>query len=216
MPYVQALGRRIRTARKSAGLSQKTLAARVDISQSSLSEYENGEHQPDIDKLHDIARELGIDAEDLIGDNGSVTTSDDLPQTVQIPEFSLTVAAGGGAVIDQEAPAGYWPWPRRFFAAFDMNPHSFIVLTVSGDSMEPTLRSGDKLLIDTSRSNPATPGIYVLSMQDLAVVKRLEMIPGTKPPRIRISSDNPQHHAYEVNIEDLTVIGWVAAKVSRI
>ncbi len=74
-----------------------------------------------------------------------------------------------------------------------------MVLTVTGDSMEPTLRSGDKLLVDSTRNNPAVPGLYVMAFGDMAVVKRIELIPGSNPARLRISSDNQLHHAYETD-----------------
>jgi phage repressor protein C with HTH and peptisase S24 domain len=37
------------------------------------------------------------------------------------------------------------------------------MITVDGDSMEPLLSSGDRILIDTSRRVSVPPGIFVIS-----------------------------------------------------
>ena len=36
------------------------------------------------------------------------------------------------------------------------------MITIDGDSMEPLLGSGDRILIDTSQRVPAPPGIFVI------------------------------------------------------
>lgn len=210
-------GVRLKKARKTAKLTQSALAEQLGVGQNTISDWESGKYLPGDHHLHDLIKRFDIDVGSLEEMEASrvVRTTDDLGDIVSVPEYDLNVAAGGGAVISHEDPAGHWPWPRRFFETIGRSPQTFMILTVSGDSMEPTLRSGDKLLIDTSRHNPAVPGIYVVAMEDMAVVKRLELIPGSRPTRIRISSDNPLHQAYEAHLADVQVVGWVSAVVSR-
>ncbi len=216
MTYRIALGKRIKSARRRAGMRQLDVAEKLDVGQATVSGWENGAYEPDEDTLHELASLFDVDADDLIGTQPTVGVSDDLGSTVMIPEYPLHVAAGGGALIEDSPPTSFWPWPRRFFETMDWNPSWFMVLTVTGDSMEPTLRSGDKLLVDSTRNNPAVPGLYVMAFGDMAVVKRIELIPGSNPARLRISSDNQLHHAYESAAADVKIIGWVAAKVSRL
>ena len=68
-------------------------------------------------------------------------------------------------------------------------------LKVSGDSMLPTLRSGDIVLIDKKAYSTAMPkvGEIVLAhhpYMDLSIIKRIKDI--TIEGRIVLSSDNPQ------------------------
>ena len=216
MTYRIELGKRIKTARRRAGIRQLDVAEKLDVGQATVSGWENGAYAPDDDVLHQLAELFHVDAEDLIGTQPPAGSTDDFSNTVMIPEYPLQVAAGGGALIEESAPTSYWPWPKRFFQTMDWNPAWFMVLTVTGASMEPTLRSGDKLLVDSTRNNPAVPGLYVLGLEDMAVVKRIELIPGSNPARLRISSDNQLHHAYETDASTVKIIGWVAAKVSRL
>lgn len=61
------LGHRIRTWRQRRGVSQAGLAERVGVTQSSLSNYENGKRDVSVYILMEIARALDVDLEDLTG-----------------------------------------------------------------------------------------------------------------------------------------------------
>lgn len=60
-----SLGERIRAARKRAGLSHDTLAARVGTSRQHLIRLEKGIHHPKPEMLSRIAEALGCTVEDL-------------------------------------------------------------------------------------------------------------------------------------------------------
>lgn len=49
-------GTKIKTARKSVGLSQKDLAAKLNLTNKAISSYEVGRAQPPIDTLREISR----------------------------------------------------------------------------------------------------------------------------------------------------------------
>ena len=59
-------------------------------------------------------------------------------------------------------------------------PEAVRMLRVRGDSMEPELSEGDRLLVDTARRRPATGEMFVLWDGGGLVVKRVEYVnPGT-------------------------------------
>lgn len=62
------LGGAIRRARKSSGLSMVKLAARLDVSQSFLSQVENGRIYPSVSSLYRIADALGVSVGALMGE----------------------------------------------------------------------------------------------------------------------------------------------------
>ena len=45
---------------------------------------------------------------------------------------------------------------------FRAKPEDLQMIAVDGDSMEPLLSSGDRILIDVSRQVPVPPGIFVI------------------------------------------------------
>lgn len=61
-----SLPKNIVRARKKAKLSQADLAKKLDMSRSSVSEYEAGKHKPKLDLLIKIAKVTGVSLEDLV------------------------------------------------------------------------------------------------------------------------------------------------------
>jgi phage repressor protein C with HTH and peptisase S24 domain len=89
-------------------------------------------------------------------------------------------------------------------------------MRVEGDNMMPTLRPGDAVLVDTTRRSPIPPGMFVLHDGMGLVAKRLEYIPSSDPPRVRIISDNPFYQPCEGRVDVLNVIGrirWFAREM---
>ena len=83
------------------------------------------------------------------------------------------------------------------------------LITISGDSMAPTLEHGDMVMVDTNRTSPSPPGIFVLDDGVGLVAKRVDAIPNTAPRMLRLSSDNPAYSNYQRRIDEVRVIGQV-------
>lgn len=61
------IGSKIRAARKKAGLKQKELAKKIGVTESRISQYENGSQRPRVDTIQKIAEGLNISPFDLLG-----------------------------------------------------------------------------------------------------------------------------------------------------
>ena len=81
------------------------------------------------------------------------------------------------------------------------------MITVDGDSMEPLLSSGDRILIDVSRQVPVPPGIFVIWDGMGLVAKRIEHVPHSEPPKVVLRSLNPEYDSYERLAEEIRVVG---------
>jgi phage repressor protein C with HTH and peptisase S24 domain len=91
------------------------------------------------------------------------------------------------------------------------------VITVDGDSMEPTLRTGDTVLVDFGQNQPGDKdGIYVIRTGNGLQVKRLQVELG-RPVRLSVLSDNPAYQPQRnLSAEDIQVIGrviWLGRQV---
>ena len=80
---------------------------------------------------------------------------------------------------------------------FRAKPDDLRMITVDGDSMEPLLSSGDRIMIDVSRNLPSPPGIFVIWDGLGLVAKRIEHVPHSDPLRVVLKSLNPQYDSYE-------------------
>lgn len=110
-----------------------------------------------------------------------------------------------------------WTFPSRFvreeLRAAEPNLR---VIETQGDSMAPTILSGDRVIVDAGHRVPSPDGIYALRDQfDLIVVKRLQAL-RTTPPRLRIISDNQTHEAEEVGLDDVAIVGRVLWALKRL
>ena len=141
-----------------------------------------------------------------------------VPGFAQVPELDVRASAGHGAFHegDEEIKA-VWMFPdaviRHELRARSANLR---IITIDGDSMEPLLASGDRVLVDTAQRVPAPPGIFVIWDGLGIVAKRIEHIPTAEPSRIVIKSVNPIYGDYERPTEEVNIIGrviWAGKKL---
>lgn len=206
---------KLKLARKERGMTQTELAERLEVRQSVVSDLENGKLASWDIHGERLAQILGKPANYF--QNGPTPdlpvvrdSRDDLPPTVEIPEYDVRLSAGPGFYVDEETTKRTWPMPR--FLVVDrlgLEPQRATVQEVIGDSMEPTLSSGDYVLLDLRDQRLGLPGVFAVWDGDALVCKRVERIPGSDPAEVRLKSDNPLHGEYRVREEQVNVIGRV-------
>jgi phage repressor protein C with HTH and peptisase S24 domain len=166
-----------------------------------------------------LAEALGVD-ESLLGRktlSKRPLAVDAKPSHIRnVGEYNALVSAGGGISLADEEKIGEWPLPRPYLDDMNLSGNGLAVVPVKGDSMEPTLRSGDRVLIDMGDKNVSQGGLFVLWDGSGRVVKRVERVPGAKPPLLALISDNPLHTRYQVSAIDVDIIGRVVWAARRL
>lgn len=193
--------------------SAAELARRVHIKVPTVRSHVNGTRGIPKDTAQKYARALGIKPADIYypakpsdKDNLSPPISDN----VQVPHLDIQFAAGDGFYIDREKIKGYWPFSRSFLAQLGVGANARLAMVdVRGDSMEPTLREGDAILVNMSDTSPDGRGIFILLDDELNLVKRLEKVPFSGTPKLSVISDNPQRRAYERPAKAISIQGRV-------
>jgi len=144
-------------------------------------------------------------------------TIDNDPAVAAVPEVNINASAGGGALVDHERRGDNWYFPASWLRhELRAEAENLRIISIDGDSMEPILEAGDKILIDTSRKAPSPPGIFVLYDGMGLVAKQLEPVPNTEPARVLIRSANPRYQDYERTVDEVSIIGrvvWYARRV---
>ena len=98
----------------------------------------------------------------------------DVPGVRSVRMIEMEAAAGGGAYNLDEAPVAGPVWFRRdWIDSHGMDPTQAVVISVRGDSMEPTLPAGCKILVNRQRRRRRVGNIYVITTPDGLIVKRL-------------------------------------------
>ena len=134
----------------------------------------------------------------------------DPSEFVLLPRYNVRAAAGAGAVIESERIVDYLAfkaeWVRRTLGAA---PRNLLLIEAWGDSMEPTVRHGDLLLIDTSEPRVRDNAIYALLIEGDLVVKRVQRkLDGA----LVVRSDNEAYPPEEIPAAEsarLSVVGRV-------
>jgi phage repressor protein C with HTH and peptisase S24 domain len=151
-----------------------------------------------------------------LSDIRRVAQKEDAPSGASlVPVFDVAASAGNGHTVDREPVAYSLAFPPSYLKRLtSSSPSNLAIITVKGDSMEPTLLDDDIVLIDLSKRSLSFDGLFVLQYDDALHVKRVGRSP--KPGHITIISDNRLFPAYEAAASDVTPIGkvlWYGRKV---
>lgn len=131
---------------------------------------------------------------------------------VDVPRLALGASAGSGVDAGGEERIGAIRFSGRWLREQGLEPAMLSAIAVTGDSMEPTLRDGDEILVDRS-PKPLRDGIHVVRLDDSLLVKRLET---GRPGRIALLSDNQAYRPIEAKPGEVEVIGRVVWKSGRL
>jgi transcriptional regulator with XRE-family HTH domain len=143
------------------------------------------------------------------------------PAPGQVPELDTRAGLGGGGVPAREVrkegrhadpvKSEGWLFPASFVREqLHTSAARLLVLDTAGDSMAPTIASGERVIVDTGHKTPSPDGLYaVRDTFGWIVVKRLQMLRSARPARVKIISDNPNHSSEEVPLGELEIVGKV-------
>jgi len=210
------LAERLRARARQLGMNAREVAEQARVNRSFVYDIMRGRSEhPNREKLDKVARAIKVDRDWLLKGKGQV--EGDEPEMeeadgfIAVPSVEITASMGGGQILSDEVEDGepYHfknSWITRRLRA---DPANLRIMHVEGDSMMPTLHDGDVVLVDLARALPTPPGIFVLFDGMGLVAKRLEHIPNSDPPRVRVISDNTFYTPYERIADEIKIIGRI-------
>ena len=200
--------------RKQRGMSQTELAERVGTTLNMLGKLERGDRTLDTDWLKRIGQALEVPPHDLISPidqtrhlrpiNPRVADDD----VVEITALDLSLSMGPGTLIEDFVEAEPVKMSLSLVQSITRTPSDRLRLVRGiGDSMEPTLRTGDRVMVDLNERQLARiNGIYWIDHLGTHGIKRLR--PAGRG-RVMIMSDNQLVQDFDVDAEDLRIEGRV-------
>lgn len=202
------LSERLTALMAEKGLSQAELARMIGVKQPSIFKILSGQTLNPKNIL-EIAAALNVDPHWLKTGEGDPDPSYRIvevsepqnPNTVRIDILDVEASAGNGAylspteqgLLSQEFDLTFF---RQQFGRADAKHLKLI--TVKGDSMAPTLESGDLLYVDISENYFAADGLYVFTFDGQTFIKRLQKV----GKEMLVISDNPTYKEWTFTQDD--------------
>lgn len=124
----------------------------------------------------------------------------DSNDVAMVPRLDIQASAGHGSLVDHEDAVEFLAFPPDWLRRRGINPVAARALTARGDSMEPTIRSGDVLLVDTSWQRVDDNGIYVVVSAGFVLVKRVHP---RRDGSLMLISDNTRYPPEDIPVTEV-------------
>ncbi|WP_167855721.1 XRE family transcriptional regulator [Hymenobacter fodinae] len=186
-----SIAARIKEYRQLAGMNQAQLAEKVGITRAGISAIEKGKSGAKATTLALIAQALGVKQEDLLSEESVFTKAskrDHNPNNVQAIGFLADMAAVDLPFVSFRARASFVELglgiqhPNNFetlrlYVSSEEEAARYtgaLVFEVEGDSMEPILRTGDKVIawqVPDSKWEQVYNQVCVVAYDDTVTIK---------------------------------------------
>lgn len=94
------VGENIKAKREAANITQEQLAESLNVTRQTVSSWETGRTEPDIDTLHKIAQRLDTTVEELIyGERKTPAITQNVTNVTNVTKQTITKGVGFGAVL---------------------------------------------------------------------------------------------------------------------
>jgi len=137
-----------------------------------------------------------------------------VPEYRSAPYVKARLCAGDGSFEVDETIHDYWmfraDWLNRKGPASHM-----VLIDINGNSMEPELKHGDTVMVDTSQRDILAGSISAVGIDDTIMVKRIEKHPG----KLVLRSDNKDYEPIYLSgdeMDSFRIIGkivWISRDV---
>ena len=180
------------------------------------SQYSNAKKRNSIpyDKISELCAKNRISINWVLYEQNTEMLKTDMEQGFQIKLFNNVNASAGGGAFNDDENFTYLSLDPAYVRLLGVSEKDKIdAITVTGESMEPTLRDGSIILIDRNKTDIVNGSIFVINAGGTVYIKRLMMNPNGN---IDMISDNSIIPKQEAHVEESVVIGRVIGALEKI
>lgn len=190
---------RVKAMLNERDMSQASFARSIEVSPQTLSGWFSGRNSPNVEAVVKMCDSLQVSPswlltgrEDSVAHQSLVTED-----TVCIPLFEVEASCGNGSYGNNSVFLKLIEvnklWVIRYCGSANMK--SLNIIMIHGDSMAPTIKDGDFVIVDISVKKPYTDAMFAFLMDDDLFVKRFQRIGAN----YKIISDNPLYPTLELS-----------------
>lgn len=198
------------SALERSGRSLREVATSAGVSYDQLKKLKQGQSgSTNVDDAIAIAAELHFSLGTLAPiESAQSSTPVPTDAGTMIDVYDIRASAGHGAVIESEEVIERLSFPPGYLERITRtHPRHLKIIGVKGDSMEPTLKDDDVVMLDTTKTSLDFDGLFVLRWGDALHVKRVGRASNGS---VSIISDNKSiYPPIEMARSEVEVIGKV-------
>jgi len=220
---------RLRVVRKVKEMTQQEMADLLGVSRPLITQLEGGRHQPSNEALETIVRKLAISRnwlwfgigpmeQNAEGDVRALALTGESGDYVDISLVTCKVRGSFIDLMDEVGKVGYYE-SLDIVRIYDPTPEMLregtLGFEIDGDSMEPQLRSGMKVVgvrVPLSDVKYATSGVYVVAFANQLTTKRVRNNEILEKGRLTLHADNPIAGSLPVAGEDIRAM-WRVVRI---
>ncbi|MFT4925596.1 MAG: phage repressor protein C with HTH and peptisase S24 domain [Phenylobacterium sp.] len=158
-----------------------------------------GMSRPSMNYLQGLYDEFKVDLNWLLTgeeSHGQVTGEVIDKDLVFAPMFDVQASAGYGSLVGSEDITESFGFNKSWLSSqLRVSSDNIAFVTVSGESMQPTLDDGDMILVDLSDQQVRAEDIYLLQTDGSLMTKRLKK---ARNGELQVISDNPQYPSWSI------------------
>lgn len=194
------------------GVSQRDLAGKIGVAENKISKIRSGTRRIGAQEYR-LAMQFLDEVELKGGHLPDVSQLGPEPDRDYLPIHVLQPSTGAsGPDADRKIAL----FPRGLIEdELRAKPSDLMLIEARGESMAPDFLHGDQILVDLRDRNPVQPGPFAVRDQDGHVVKLVERV-AQETKRYRVFHANERYSSYEVDEDDLIIIGrpvWVGRRL---
>lgn len=196
---------RLKYVKQKLNLTGKMIAHACGVHPSTVDNYLNGKRHADAPFLQRFCWTYGVNPNWLLLGEGIPFRDEE--EFTYVARVDVRLGAGGEAEVFDAEPKEVYAF-RRDWLLQRGNPKDMRLAKVMGDSMEPTLKEGDLVLVDLSQKEIIQGQIYAVRLFNGLLIKRLQRLDQN---RVRLISDNQVHPPEERSLDsgEFEIIGRV-------
>lgn len=222
---------KLKALRERAGVSVRSMASSLGMASSNTYTHYESRYKKDLlpldlaSRVADILEPRGVPRSEVMAlagvDSGAspsvlIEDGEDAPDgAALVPLYDVAASAGHGALVTSEDRTAHIAFaPDYLRTVINASSANLQVIKVQGESMEPTLRDGDLVMIDRSKSDLNFDGLFVLRFGDSLQVKRVNRSPTRG--HVEVISDNPAYGRRDWPVSELDPLGrvlWIGKRV---
>ena len=213
-------------------MSRSELVQLSGISKQQLSRLENGQIRLRLDHLKPFAAHLGYTPEQMLlwgrfpGTETHNSAANDPHRKDlgsaplrEVPELDSRGSTDGAGKRNVRKDGRHtdplkserWVFPDSFVREqLHTSAERLVVIETEGDSMAPTIASGERVIVDADHRKPSPDGLYAIRDPfGSVIVRRLHVLRASRPTRVKVISDNPSHPSEETPLDEIDFFGKV-------